>query len=585
MILRHISRLTALAAALGVCLNASAIDTFGYSLSSISSSTLQCNADTYSIAVGLTSKITTGYTDRAITDIEAGLYSTTGLSCMRTLVLSDLSATADTLATSAWVTEAAKGWQRLTLDRAVKIEDHPNMYVVLELVLNQKALLPLGSSGTKGTAQSFWLRTGDGDWNDFCSLLRPACIRMVLGAAAPEAIRLDDAWLSTRSVGLDAAGQPSDSIRLEGRVHNVGNNPLTSFTLSVSTTSGQAPLQVTYQCPGTPYDEKIDFQFAFLPDNLRAIDRQIDLSISAPNGKDNPIAAELTQAKLYYEVYRPHSHTAPLLVEEFTSLRNGYAPCGTQHLDEALQEVFPAGVEGGQYIRLTRHEGYGGDDGLRAASNSDYSARWFGSEALAFAPAAWFHRQITPCSTTLPCDSLVSLIRQHNAERPTASCDLSVKNLTFSAAERKVTADVLIGCDAATAFTDPRLFVVVCADTLETAEPSNYLPDLYPTGTQSLHTVIGYLCDAKIPSADGIGLYNNASTVEASLITSGREPAAKYFEKREGSDLAWHRYTVTGSLLALPNVAYPGMSVTVVAYLYDTATGQIAGATQYRTRL
>lgn len=576
-------------AAVGQAL-ALAPDPIGLCKNTILSSGITSHAGTYQVAVKLTSKQLSGFDDYALSALEVGFYDASLLGASRAMILSDTAAVRDTLAIGDVVTfdTAPQDWQRIAFRESLPLAGVTTpLYLVYEFEQTAQGTFPLGTSGTKGTAGSFMMNDGSG-FADVSKQYRPLCLRGVLGATVPDAVVLFDAGLDTRSVALDAAtGLPTDSIRLRGAVLNMGSNPLTSFSLSVCTAEGHQPTVVTYQCEPVEYNDFVDFHFAFLPDAQLGIDRTLSFDVMLPNGKENAADADPTHGQLYYEVSRQgRHHEAPLLVEEFTSTLNGYAPCGTHHLREALDEVFPRGTQGEantHYVCLSRHEGYGPADAYRYTTYSDYSAEWFGPKTLTFAPAAWLHRQDVPLSTTLPTDSLVALIRHYDAQRPAATFAVEVSDVRLNTLTNSLSATVSVGGDAVSLLADPRVFAVVCADTLAGVTPRNYFPEAYPT-TQLYHTVLAYLTDSAAPSAGGTSLFGQADAVEARSITYGRKPAASYFSTRAGSDLYWHDMSLTATLPTALR-PYAGRSLTVVAYLVDAATGQVYGATLHTVRL
>ena len=451
-------------------------DEEGYTASLTNNSTTA----TISCAMGLTPALQADYTFCSISYLRIFLTAPENLTSFKVWLRKDLNDVEDLAAIDIEPSALVEGWNDIALPDSIRLTGAETYYCGYSYRQSVKTRIPL--SGTKGTDESFYVSTG-GTWRDMSDRYAPVCIRVGLTSNYQYAmelldLRLDHSWFDIHSEG--------DTIVLRGSIRNLGSDPLHQFRVTVE----EADLnhhEATYDCASTSFGYSVPFEFSFpRSENITSTspDIPIRLAISQPNGQENQ-CDHATGRTLYYELgeSNPDPLVAPtnLLIEEFTSEGNGYAPAGQTHLrnsiELALQRIPDAHPD---VIILSRHEGYGPADAWRIAG-SDYKASFFGPEELTFAPAAMVCRNGLPFSTTLDEDSIAQLISERlNVQYGSIRFD----QVAFDADTRTVSATLSTHLYGVSAYHNPTLVVCIKQDKAASVAQKNYYPTLYDSDWQ-----------------------------------------------------------------------------------------------------
>ena len=451
-------------------------DEEGYTSSLTNSST----ESTISCAMGLTPALQADYTFCSISYLRILLTAPKNLTSFKVWLRKDLNDVEDLSSIDIEPSALVEGWNDITLPDSIRLTGAETYYCGYSYRQSVKTRIPL--SGTKGTDESFYVSTG-GTWRDMSDRYAPICIRVGLSSNYQYAMELLDLRLDHRWFDIHSEG---DSIVLRGSIRNLGSDPLHQFRV----TAEEADLnryEATYDCASTSFGYSVPFEFSFpRSENITSTspDIPIRLAISQPNGQENQ-CDHTTRRTLYYELgeSNPDPLLAPtnLLIEEFTSEGNGYAPAGQTHLrnsiEQALQRIPDTHPD---VIILSRHEGYGPADAWRIAG-SDYKATFFGPEELTFAPAAMVCRNGLPFSTTLDEDSIAQLISERlNVQYGSIRFD----QVTFDADTRTVSATLSTHLYGVSVYRNPTLVVCIKQDKAASVAQKNYYPTLYESDWQ-----------------------------------------------------------------------------------------------------
>ena len=462
--------------------NASAQLTLGYCDEEGYTSSLTNNSTTATIscAMGLTPALQADYTFCSISYLRILLTAPENLTSFKVWLRKDLNDVEDLSSIDIEPSALVEGWNDIALPDSIRLTGAETYYCGYSYRQSVKTRIPL--SGTKGTDESFYVSTG-GTWRDMSDRYAPICIRVGLSSNYQYAMELLDLRLDHRWFDIHSEG---DSIVLRGSIRNLGSDPLHQFRVTVEEANLNRH-EATYDCASTGFGYSVPFEFSFpRSGNITSTspDIPIRLAISQPNGQENQ-CDHATRRTLYYELgeSNPDPQTAPtnLLIEEFTSEGNGYAPAGQTHLrnsiERALQRIPDANPD---VIILSRHEGYGPADAWRVAG-SDYKASFFGPEELTFAPAAMVCRNGLPFSTTLDEDSIAQLISERlNVQYGSIRFDQA----TFDADTRTVSATLTTHLYGVSAYRNPTLVVCVKQDKAASVAQKNYYPTLYDSDWQ-----------------------------------------------------------------------------------------------------
>ena len=462
--------------------NALAQLTLGYCDEEGYTSSLTNNSTTATIscAMGLTPALQADYTFCSISYLRILLTAPENLTSFKVWLRKDLNDVEDLSAIDIEPSALVEGWNDITLPDSIRLTGAETYYCGYSYRQSVKTRIPL--SGTKGTDESFYVSTG-GTWRDMSDRYAPICIRVGLSSNYQYAMELLDLRLDHRWFDIHSEG---DSIVLRGSIRNLGSDPLHQFRV----TAEEADLnryEATYDCASTSFGYSVPFEFSFpRSENITSTspDIPIRLAISQPNGQENQ-CDHTTRRMLYYELgeSNPDPLLAPtnLLIEEFTSEGNGYAPAGQTHLrnsiEQALQRIPDTHPD---VIILSRHEGYGPADAWRIAG-SDYKATFFGPEELTFAPAAMVCRNGLPFSTTLDEDSIAQLISERlNVQYGSIRFD----QVTFDADTRTVSATLSTHLYGVSVYRNPTLVVCIKQGKAASVAQKNYYPTLYESDWQ-----------------------------------------------------------------------------------------------------
>lgn len=380
----------------------------GYCGDGINSSiTNSSTTATISCAMGLTPEMLSSYPNCGIDAMKAGFFTVDNIATLNVWVRQHL---ADEKLVSRDIDPAAlqQGWNTFSLDTLLKTADFDTLYIGYDYTQKAKSSKVIGNSGKKGTANSFWLAV-NGKWRDNCSAYTPVCIRATLTSLVDYDICLTDLSLDKRYQDWQGSGQDR-TITVTGQLQNRGKQTLDNF--EVCWQDGDKSGQTSFDCHAT-FGQTVDFSFQFDPSVIYHANAPVAVSLAKPNGQVDA-CPENDSRTLYYEIQGNKTgvdrYFAGILLEQFTSLQNGFAPLGQKNIEALIANYygFDPELDGDipQLHLITHHLGYGPADSLRVTENSDYSAKAvFGPEELSFAPALAMNRVATISSTLSP-DSL-----------------------------------------------------------------------------------------------------------------------------------------------------------------------------------
>lgn len=520
---------------LGYCEEEPTVSTLGHASTT---STISC-------AMGISKAMQAAYTDLTLTHIRVAIMEPERLTSMQVWVRESLT---DTIALAYADIDPATlsvGWNALELNIPLVLDAQKILYCGYSYTQSER--LDLAISGKKGQTNAFWI-AADGNWLDYSKKYAPICIQAELTSPYSHAITLSGSQLAHAYIDPTEA---SSRVQLQLEVSNRGMEPIHSF-------------EVAYQMPGA--DNALcevrleDSPLAFgqtssfcieLPvsEGLSGPDQKLQFSLISLNGNANE-TAELAIDSLWFEIgdIPTTDETSPLLIEEFTSLNNGYAPIGQARLHEALEQCQRP------TLLISRHEGFGPNDQL-APGNSDYTARFFGPDELSFAPAVWIDRDELPISSTLSVDSLVDRI---NAVIHPRYADISFDSIQYNAEAHQVEAYIGVTLHSITAFKNPTLIVCFTQNTLETPDQKNYYPEHYDGTLQ--HNVLRSF--ASLPAGGSL-----LSGVDLEAVAHGQVPVGKYKKQQ-----------LKATLILPSNLSFSGDEWHLVAYISDRGnTHQLLG--------
>jgi len=451
--------------------------TLGYCDEATPSGSLSNSSTTalISCSMGLTPALTADYTFCSISFLRIYLTEPDHLTSLSVWVRSRLDDAECLTAIDVEPSTLATGWNDIALPSPIRLSPPDTCYCGYSYTQNAKTAIP--TSGTRGTGQSFFVSTGNG-WRDMSGRYAPVCIRAGLSSNHQYAVGLTGLALSHRWHDIGSTG---DTITLYGTVRNLGSEPLQRFDITVED-SDKARYDSTCLVSGIGFGQSMPFEFRFPRADhgpLTSPDIPVTVTVSQPNGQSNE-CDHPTSRTVYYEVGQgnpdPGSTPAPLLIEEFTSENNGYAPAGQTHLRNAIARALESlGPDSPSPIVLSRHEGYGPADSWRVAG-SDYDPSLFGPQQLSFAPAAMVGRAAPPFSTTLPEDSIARLIISGPA---TPYGSIRIEAPVFDPTSRTLSAIVRTRLFGISVFRNPTLVVCVKQDKAPSVAQKNYYPERY----------------------------------------------------------------------------------------------------------
>ena len=435
---------------------------------------------TISCAMGITPAMQADYTFCSISYLRILLTAPENLTSFRVWLRKDLDDEEDLTGIDIEPSDLDPGWNDIALPNGIELTGTETYYCGYSYRQSTKTRIP--TCGKVGTANSFFVSTGN-SWRDMSDRYPPVCIRAGLSSNYEYAMELMDLRLAHRWFDINCE---RDTIVIQGSIRNLGNHPLQHFRVTVEE-DNRNNYEAEFDCNSTYFGYSVPFEFRFLRgENIVSTNPDIPilLSILQPNGQENQ-CDHATSRTLYYELgeSNPDPLTAPtnLLIEEFTSENNGYAPAGQTHLrnsiQQALQRIPDANPD---VIILSRHEGYGPADTWRIAG-SDYKATFFGPEQLTFAPAAMVCRNGLPFSTTLDEDSIAQLISERlNVQYGHIELD----EITFDADTHTVSAAIKTHLYGVSVYRNPTLVVCIKQDQVTSVSQKNYYPTLYNSDWQ-----------------------------------------------------------------------------------------------------
>lgn len=430
---------------------------------------------TISCAMGLTPALQTDFTFCSVSYLRILLTAPDHFTSFKAWLRKGLDDSEDLTSIDIEPSTLVEGWNDIALPNSVELTGTETIYCGYSYQQNAKTSIP--TSGTRGTAESFYVSTGS-TWRDMSDRYAPVCIRAGLASNYQYALELMDLRLEHRWFEI---GSENDTIVLRGSIRNLGSDPLHHFKVSVDE-AGSNRHEAEYECESTSFGYYVPFEFRFpRGENILSTNPDIPIlvTISQPNGQENQCDHESSR-NLYYELgeSNPDPLVAPtnLLIEEFTSENNGYAPAGQTHLRNSIERALQRlGDSNPDVIVLSRHEGYGPADAWRIAG-SDYKADLFGKEQLTFAPAALVCRNGLPFSTTLDEDSIAQLIAEHlNVQYG----NIKFGEVAFDADTHTVSATIQTHLYGVSVYRNPTLVVCVKQDKAPSISQKNYYPTLY----------------------------------------------------------------------------------------------------------
>jgi hypothetical protein len=509
---------------------------------------------TISVAIGITPELQADYTFCSISFLRIYLVSPDNLKSLNVWVRKDLNDTESLTSLDVDTATLATGWNDIELPSQIVLNGKDVLYCGYSYQQSVKTMIP--THGAQGIAESFYVSTGS-SWRDMSEKYGPVCLRAGLSSSYQNAMELTSLSLDQRCFGIESK---NDSITLHGTIRNLGNLPLRQFSISVQDNSSEA-LNATYACDSIIFGDIVPFEFKFRHgDNGKEShpDIPIALTISQPNGVENESNINTTGI-VYYEIGQNNANALALLIEEFTSEANGYAPAGQTHLRNAIDKALEKmGVGAPDVVLLSRHEGYGHADAWRVG-NSDYEASFFGPEELTFAPAAMVFRNGLPFSTTLCEDSIAQLIEERNL---TQYGSIQLEDLQFDADSLIVSVTISTQLFSVTRFMNPTLVVCIKQEQVASVEQKNYYPELYESDWQ--HDVVRKFFTLPNNGALFAGLDLNA-------VANGQVKV---------SDYASQQFSIRD---VVPSDITSSEGLVLVAYIYDKGyTNQIISVFQRR---
>ena len=528
-------------------------DEEGYSGSLSNSNT---NA-TISCAMGLTPALQADYTFCSISYLRIYLTAPENLTSFIVWVRKDLEDVEDLASIDVEPSVLTEGWNDIALPNQIELTGNEIYYCGYSYTQSTKTRIPL--SGTKGTAESFYVSTGNG-WRDMSGQYAPVCIRVGLSSNYQYAMELTDLRLDHRWYDINC---DDDTVTIHGTIRNLGNEALTHFTVTVQE-DGRNAYTSEYDCTSTDFGYSIPFEFHFVRDqniHLTNPDIPVIATIGQPNGQENQCDHKIS-GTVYYELGESNPDPlipANLLIEEFTSEANGYAPAGQTHLRNSIAQALDCleDIEP-DVILLSRHEGYGPADAWRVAG-SDYKASFFGDEELTYAPAAMVCRNGLPFSTTLDEDSIAQLISER---LNTQYGIIQYENVTFDVATHTINATVQTHLFGVSIYRNPTLVVCVKQDKVASVAQKNYYPELYEDDWQ-FDVVRKFLT---LPDQGRL-----LGNLDSEAVATGQVKV---------SDLVNLQFVLSESI---PSDIISGEGLTLVAYIYDKDyTNEIIAVSQVK---
>lgn len=495
--------------------------------------------------------------------VKVGVSATEGLTSFRVWVREHLY-DENLVAVDVPVEDLVVGWNEIALPLPVAVEGHDTLYCGYDYTQSVKNVHVISYGGAKKTPLSFWIANG-GKWRDYTSNYGPLSIYAGIEARSAHGVRLCDLSLSCRCQPYQPDGTQYQPISIEGVVQNLGDQPLTSFILRHSD-NGLQPVQTLFSWPdAVPFGGYASFSYTVVPgQGVQAPRPDIPLAfaIDQPNAAQDATIVD-GERTLYYDLYDSTQVSASMVnvIEEFTSELCGFAPLGQQRLREAVSiltdeaaadaDVSPA------YVILSHHEGFGPADPWRVTERTDYSPLLFGPDRLTFAPAALVNRSGLPFSTTLPVDSLVTLLD--------AAASRSYADLTAEATlgeDGNVRAQVTVRPCVLSFCQNPQLVLCLVQPEVASVDAHNYYPEWVDATVQRdvircyLHNVSG--SDALLQGAD------------MAAVMKGQAPVQDYWDAASGEGLV---YEYQGKIPAdITDIS----GLRLVAYIYDKGnTGRI----------
>lgn len=502
---------------------------------------------TISCAMGLSQQLQSPYTDYSLSHLRVAIMEPELLSSLRVWVRESLSDTTTLASAEVDLSTLNAGWNSLELNTSITLDAQKILYCGYSYTQSDR--LALAISGKKGTTNAFWIAANE-NWQDYSKKYAPICIQAELTSPYANAITLDNCQLEHAYVDPLAE---TKQLQLQFSLTNLGMEPLTSFEVTYQMPESETE-KTTLSIAEEPlsYGRNASYNLTLpVPDGLNGADQKLQIGLASPNGVENETDAPTTDT-LWFEVGEVLSadNSTPLLIEEFTSLDNGYAPAGQQRLREALSQADRP------TILISRHEGYGPNDALHV-NGSDYSANFFGEEALSFAPAVWIDRNELPISSTLPVDTLVARIQAIDHPR---YASIAFDSIVYNEETKQIEADLEVTLHSITVFRNPHLIVCFTQNNLETPEQKNYYSERYE-GTRQSDVLRGF---ASLPAGGSL-----LSGVDLEAVAHGHVPVQQYKKQQ------------FKAILTIPsNCSFSAREWHLVAYICDQGyTHKLLGIT------
>lgn len=483
----------------------------GYCQNEIKSSIYNSSTTaTISCAMALTATELAEYQTCNIKELQIGLYNAQNLASITVWARHHL-ADANLVEFQVDLTENSiiNGWNTFTLTNEITISEIDTLYVGYDYTQTVKNSKIVGASGKKNTPNSCW-QAVNGKWKDSKTNNLPHCIRVGLSGTEPNLIKLQSLQLYPRYQDIVEGTKP---LHISGTLLSMGKDPLTQFELTWK--DGATESHQQFSC-NAQFGNTVNFEAELMPTQVNQLNAQLQMCVVNPNGTQT--SDDCNSRTLYYELMDNNSQYLPsLLVEQYTSLNNGFSTYGMQQVREALTNF--SLIHDNQVEIITLHQGYGPADALRITANSDYSASAiFGPEALSFAPAISINREQV-LSSTLPTDSLFNAFQiglnkvAHSRATAQAIYDEATNNL---AVKYEIEANAFTWCK------NPVIMMLLVQNQVQTSERQrNYYEDI-PCLEEN--TVCQYLTPASglpcLQSSNGTSM----TTTELNAIENGTIP-------------------------------------------------------------
>lgn len=426
---------------------------------------------TISAAVGYTPDLYASRDCYSIQAIEFGIYDTSNLSSMKVWMRHHLNDADNLLEWDLDVSQLASDWNRIELSQPIDLSQQTDTlffgYDYTQLVKSSKVV---GVSGTKTACAIYG--AANGKWRDYSTSYAPLAFRCQLRGNEPYDVAWIDLTAANRTQLLTEDSQ-IEPLRMHGILENRGYETLGDIQL---TWVGEGQPQGLTLHPQLAPGSRLEFDFDYQPAAPTADNSELSITLSIP-GHEDAKEADNTRS-LFYEVIDPVRRGYPrqsLLLEQFTSLQNGFAPEGLAHCREAFTLL--ADIEqlrGVTPISIVQHQGYGPADAMRVSTGNPYKAQAiFGPEALQYAPALSIgHRAVL--STTVSPDSIARRVVQQYAEAPHVFTSIAATARMTDPASRQLNVSARFDAASVAWCDEPRVIVALLRKEVSTAGQADY---------------------------------------------------------------------------------------------------------------